>query len=183
MPSKTNKFLDGVSYMNLYNEALRLRDESSPLTYSRYKIDGTINQIDANLFPNVNWYNDLFKDYTSNKKINLNVNGGGEVAQYYLSVSHTNESGLLKVDPLNNFNNNIDINRSNLRANINIDLTKTTELAVKFSSLFERYNGPVSSATDIYRSVMNANPVNFPAYFSDFQGQELFNHTLLEIKD
>ena len=145
MPSKTNKFLDGVSYMNLYNEALRLRDESSPLTYSRYKIDGTINQIDANLFPNVNWYNDLFKDYTSNKKINLNVNGGGEVAQYYLSVSHTNESGLLKVDPLNNFNNNIDINRSNLRANINIDLTKTTELAVKFSSLFERYNGPVSS--------------------------------------
>ena len=50
--------------MNLYNEALRLRDESSPLTYSRYKIDGTINQIDANLFPNVNWYNDLFKDYT-----------------------------------------------------------------------------------------------------------------------
>ena len=178
MPSKTNKFLDGVSYMNLYNEALRLRDESSPLTYSRYKIDGTINQIDANLFPNVNWYNDLFKDYTSNKKINLNVNGGGEVAQYYLSVSHTNESGLLKVDPLNNFNNNIDINRSNLRANINIDLTKTTELAVKFSSLFERYNGPVSSATDIYRSVMNANPVNFPAYFSNFQGQELFNHTL-----
>ena len=25
---------------------------------------------------------------------------------------------------------------------------------------------------------MNANPVNFPAYFSNFQGQELFNHTL-----
>ena len=47
----------------------------------------------------------------------------------------------MKVDPLNNFNNNIDIKRSNLD-NINIDLTSTTKIAVKFYSLFERYNGP-----------------------------------------
>ena len=83
-------------------------------------------------------------------KLNLNVNGGGDVAQYYLSASHNNDTGLLKVDPLNNFNNNIDINLSNLRANINIDLTKTTEIAVKFNSLFERYNGPISDAGGIF---------------------------------
>jgi hypothetical protein len=79
----------------------------------------------------VDWHNELFKDYTLNKKLNLNVSGGGDVAQYYLSVSNSNETGLLKVDPLNNFNNNIDITRSNLRANINVNLSKTTEVAVK----------------------------------------------------
>ena len=41
MPSKVNKFLEGVSYMNLYNEALRMRDETALPVYSRYKIDGT----------------------------------------------------------------------------------------------------------------------------------------------
>lgn len=178
MPSKVNKFLEGVSYMNLYNEALRMRDETALPIYSRYKIDGTQQNLDPNLFPNFDWQKSLIKDYTENKKLNLNVSGGGEVAQYYLSVSHNIDNGLLNVDPLSNFNNNIKINRSNLRANINIDLTSTTEIAVKFSSLFERYNGPIDSGSDIFKSVMQANPVNFPAYFNNIPNQEIFNHTL-----
>ena len=111
-PSQTNDFLSGVDYMNLYNRATRTRDPSAPLIYSISKIYGTLNGGDPNIYPNVNWYNELFKDYTFNRKANLNVNGGGDIAQYYLSVSHNNDTGLLKVDPLNNFNNNIDIKRS-----------------------------------------------------------------------
>ena len=178
MPSKVNKFLEGVSYMNLYNEALRMRDETALPVYSRYKIDGTQQNLDPNLFPNFDWQNSLIKDYTENKKLNLNVSGGGEVAQYYLSVSNNIDNGLLNVDPLSNFNSNIKINRSNLRANINIDLTSSTEVAVKFSSLFERYNGPINSGSDIFKSVMKANPVNFPAYYNNVPNQEIFNHTL-----
>ena len=177
-PTQTNEFLDGVSYMELYNSAQRMRDYTALPTFSKYKIEGTRNGLDPNLFPNVDWQKDLFKDFTSNRKINLNVNGGGEVVQYYISVSHTNENGLLKVDPLNNFNNNINIKRSNLRANINIDLTSTTELAVKFSSQFEQYNGPIGSGADVFRSVMQANPVNFPAYFENLDNQYLYKHTL-----
>ena len=176
-PSQTNEFLGGVDYMNLYNRATRTRDASAPLTYSISKIYGTLNGGDPNIYPNVNWYNELFKNYTINRKANLNVNGGGDIAQYYLSVSHNNDTGLLKVDPLNNFNNNIDIKRSNLRANINIDLTSTTKIAVKFYSLFERYNGPSFSANDIFGSVMQANPSNFPKYFT-YSENLGYNHTL-----
>ena len=176
-PSQTNEFLNGVDYMNLYNRATRTRDASAPLTYSISKIYGTQNGGDPNIFPNVDWYKELFKDYTLNRKANLNVNGGGDIAQYYLSVSHNNDTGLLKVDPLNNFNNNIDIKRSNLRANINIDMTSTTKIAVKFYSLFERYNGPSVSANDIFGSVMQANPANFPKYFN-YEDNLGYNHTL-----
>lgn len=176
-PSQTNEFLNGVDYMNLYNRATRTRDASAPLTYSISKIYGTQNGGDPNIFPNVDWYKELFKDFTLNRKVNLNVNGGGDIAQYYLSISHNNDTGLLKVDPLNNFNNNIDIKRSNLRANINIDLTKTTKIAVKFYSLFERYNGPSVSANDIFGSVMQANPANFPKYFT-YEDNLGYNHTL-----
>ena len=61
---------------------------------------------------------------------------------------------MLKVDPLNNFNNNINIGRSNLRANVNVNLTKTTKIATKYYSLFERYNGPTVSANDIFGMVL-----------------------------
>ena len=172
-PSQTNEFLGGVDYMNLYNRAIRTRDPSAPLTYSISKIYGTLNGGDPNIYPNVNWYNELFKNYTLNRKANLNVNGGGDIAQYYLSASHNNDTGLLKVDPLNN----IDIKRSNLRANINIDLTNSTKIAVKFYSLFERYNGPSVSANSIFGSVMQANPANFPKYFY-YEDNLGYNHTL-----
>ena len=65
-PSQTNEFLGGVDYMNLYNRATRTRDASAPLTYSISKIYGTLNGGNPNIYPNVNWYNELFKDYTLN---------------------------------------------------------------------------------------------------------------------
>lgn len=177
-PTKMNTFLDGVEYMELYNQALRTRDPNATLYYSKEKIENTRNNLNPYAYPNVNWYNDLFNDYTMNTKANVNVNGGGEVARYYLAVSYTNETGLLKVDNRNNFNNNIDIDRYNLRANIDIDLSKTTVASVKFYSLFDRYNGPATSASDIFRMVMDANPVNFPKFYEPTAETEHLNHTM-----
>lgn len=177
-PTMQNEFLEGVDYMELFNTAERTRNPSALLPYSKEKIEGTRRNLDPYAFPNVDWYDEMFNNYALNTKANLNVNGGGEVAQYYLSASYVNEEGLLKVDPMNNFNNNININRYNLRANINIDLTKTTHIAVKFNSQFERYNGPAVGANDLFNSVMQANPVNFPLYFEDIPGTEYYNHTL-----
>lgn len=177
-PTRTNDFLDGVSYMKLYNEAQRTRYPNQSARYTQMKIEGTENNLNPEYYPNVDWYGELFNNYTLNNRANLNVSGGGEVATYYLSASYTNETGLLKVDPVNNFNNNIDIKRYNLRANINIDLTKTTEIAVKFSSLIDRYNGPVVDANNIFNSIMNANPVNFPMYYSKDETTKFYNHIL-----
>ena len=178
-PTQISDFLDGVDYMELYNRALRLRDPSSPLAFSKNKIESTRRGLNPEIYPNVDWYNELFKDFTINRKFNLNVNGGGDIAQYYLSASHNNDTGLLKVDRLNNFNNNIDINLSNLRANININLTNSTKIAVKFNSLFERYNGPISDAGSIFGMVSQASPVNFPKFYTfDEESNLKFNHTL-----
>ncbi|MGK0323941.1 MAG: TonB-linked SusC/RagA family outer membrane protein, partial [Polaribacter sp.] len=177
-PSKINSFLGAVDYMELYNRAQRMRDPSANLLYSKPKIEGTRNGLNSNIYPDVDWYNELFKDFALNKRLNVNISGGGDVAQYYLSVTSANETGLLKVDPLNNFNNNIDISRSNLRANININLSKTTKVAAKFYSLFERYNGPIVGASDIFYQVAQANPANFPKTYDPDEATANFNHTL-----
>ncbi|TLX71042.1 TonB-dependent receptor [Labilibacter sediminis] len=177
-PTKMNEFLEGVDYMNLYNAAERSRNPDVSPEYSKEKIENTRDNINPYVYPNVNWYNELFNDYTRNTKANINVNGGGEVARYYLAVSYVNETGLLKVDNRNNFNNNIDIDRYNLRANIDIDLSKTTVASVKFYSLYDRYNGPTTSASDIFQSVVKANPVNFPKFFPEDEANAHVNHTM-----
>ena len=177
-PTMTNKFLGGVEYMELYNKALRTRDPEALLYYSKDKIEGTRNGLNSQIYPNVDWYNELFRSTVNNQKANMSVSGGGEVAQYYLSVSYTDEKGLLKVDKMNNFNNNIDIKRYNLRANIDVNLTKTTKAAVKFYSLIDRYNGPQNDAGNIFSMVMQANPVNFPKYYDKDESTQYVNHVM-----
>jgi len=177
-PTMTNKFLGGVEYMELYNKALRTRDPEALLYYSKDKIEGTRNGLNSQIYPNVDWYNELFRSTVQNQKANMSVSGGGEVAQYYLSVSYTDEKGLLKVDKMNNFNNNIDIKRYNLRANIDVNLTKTTKAMVKFYSLIDRYNGPQNDAGSIFSMVMQANPVNFPKYYEKDETTQFINHVM-----
>lgn len=177
-PTETPKLIDGVRYMNLYNQA---QFNDNPLLapyYSAQKIQNTKENLNSYAFPNLNWYNELFKSQTFNQRYNLNITGGGTVAKYYLSASYNNDNGILKVDNRNNFNNNISIDRFNILSNVSIKMTKTTKVDIKFNSVFEKYNGPVENATDIFNSVMRANPVEFPKYYLPDTNTEYVKHIL-----
>ena len=64
------------------------------------------------------------------------------------------------------FNNNIDNKRYNFQANINANVTKTTKVSLKLSTVIDDKNSPVVSAADTYRNIIQkTNPVNFPIMF------------------
>lgn len=178
MPTRLPEVADGVSYMNLYNEAFFNDNPSMPPYYSAQKIEGTANNLNPNVYPNVNWYEDLFKNYVYNQRYNININGGGKVAQYYLSASYNKDNGILEVDKRNNFNNNISIDRYNLTSNINLNLTPTTKASFKMNAVFERYNGPIQSGNEIFASVMSANPVDFPKFYEPDEANLYTKHIL-----
>ncbi|WP_346237215.1 TonB-dependent receptor [Niabella insulamsoli] len=164
-PVRTIEMLDGVQYMRLYNEARLTRDPILGPYYSEQKIQSTSSGENDMIYPNIDWHKELFNPYTTNMKANINLSGGGKIATYYVSAGMDRESGLLKVDNRNNFNNNIKIARSFIRSNVIFKLTPTTTLDTRISGRFENYNGPYRSATDIFRMVMQSNPVDFPAVY------------------
>ncbi len=177
-PTRMIDMVDGVQYMQLYNQARLTRDPILGPYYSQQKIQSTIDGENPMIYPNIDWYNTLLKNYTTNTKANININGGGQVATYYVSGGFDKETGLLKVDDKNNFNNNININRFFIRSNVIFKLTKTTTLDTRIQGRFERYNGPFQSASNIFRMVMNSNPVDFPAYYAPDAKNEFTEHIL-----
>ncbi|WP_270087440.1 SusC/RagA family TonB-linked outer membrane protein [Sphingobacterium sp. SYP-B4668] len=177
-PTRMIDMVDGVQYMQLYNQARLTRDPILGPYYSQQKIQSTIDGENPMIYPNIDWYNTLLKNYTTNTKANININGGGQVATYYVSGGFDKETGLLKVDDKNNFNNNININRFFIRSNVIFKLTKTTTLDTRITGRFERYNGPFQSASNIFRMVMNSNPVDFPAYYAPDAKNEFTEHIL-----
>ena len=157
---------DPITYMKLHNEALATRDPLGGRIYSLEKIlisqDPNRNQM---AYPTIDWFDELLEEYTLNSRFNFNVSGGGKIARYYLAATVNTDNGNLKIEPQNNFNNNINFNRISLRSNVNINLTPTTEVAVRFNGNFDDYNGPLSGGEEIYKQAMQTNPVLYPKYY------------------
>lgn len=165
-PTSNIELADPVTYMRLHNEAVLTRNPLGELPYSQDKIENTLRPgSNPYIYPANDWYKMLFNDHARNMRGNVSVTGGGNVARYYVAAAFTKDNGILKVDKRNSFNNNIDFKNYNLRANVDIDITKKTALGVRLSGNFDDYTGPMYSGEDIYGMVMRSNPVLFPAYY------------------
>ena len=176
-PTMQLELADPITYMRLHNEALLTRGQA-PL-YSDEKIERTAAGIYSPIiYPATDWRSELIKNAANNQRINMNVKGGGTIARYFVSASFSQDNGILKVDKHNNFNNNIDLKIYTLRSNVNIDLTKTTELKVSLAGTFEDLTGPLNSGESMYRLIMKSNPVLFPATYPIDEEHKYVNHTM-----
>ena len=177
-PTKNVEFADPVRYMELYNEAQYARNPFEVPLYSREKIDMTREGVDPIIFPSVDWRGYLFKDNTINHRYNLNVNGGGKVARYYVAGSYAKDNGVLRVNGINNFNNNINLQSYTLRANVNINLTNSTELIVRLNGNFDDYTGPLQGGAEVYKTVIRSNPVDFLPFYPIDEDHKHVQHIL-----
>lgn len=177
-PTKQIDIADPITYMRMANEAIRTRDPLAADIYSQEKIDNTIRGTNPMVYPVTDWMNTLFKDVAANQRVNLNISGGGSIAQYYIAGSFTQDNGIMKVDKKNNFNNNIDLKNYLIRSNINLSLTPTTKAKVRLHGSFEDYTGPIPGGSYLYRQTLNVSPVRFPAYYEPDKTFEAEEHIL-----
>lgn len=167
LSSNTRNFqlADNITYMKLANEAATTRNAQAPPTYPLDKIARTEAGQDPLLFPNNDWMKLMIKDNTLNQRLNFNVSGGTTKAQYYISGTYNVDNGILKSLELNDFNTNVKARNYELRANVNVKLTPTTEAIVRTTGQFDDYNGPIGGGGKIFQRVLWANPVQFPAIY------------------
>ncbi|MVT09363.1 SusC/RagA family TonB-linked outer membrane protein [Chitinophaga tropicalis] len=168
--TKNFKMADNITYMNLANEATLTRSPTAIQPYTQNKINHTMAGDDPYLYPNNNWIKQLIRNTTRNQGYNLNISGGSSRARYYIAGTYNLDNGVLKVDPINSFNNNIKLANYSLRTNININVTNSTELIVRMYGQFDDYQGPIpednkTGGQTIFDKALRANPVMFPAVY------------------
>lgn len=149
-PTKMVELADPITYMRLGNEAVTTRNPLGITPYSQEKIDKTIAGTNPYAYPAIDWYDELFKSQVMNQRVNFNISGGGKVAKYYIAASYTKDNGVIKMDNQNNFNSGIDLQKFNVRSNININLTPTTEASIRFQGSFDDYRGPVDGGDALF---------------------------------
>lgn len=165
-PTKMIELADGVTYMEMFNEAQRNRGVNFyDVPFSAQKIQATRAGENPLIFPNVNWQDLLFKDWSHNQTANLNVSGGGDRVTYFINASGNFDNGMLRNDPNNTFNSNIRQQRYSFQGNIAADLTSSTKVSLRINSQILEYGGSRIGTSTIYSELFESPGVLFPAYF------------------
>ena len=94
-PMNFPDFVNGATWMEMYNEAQLTRNPGATPKYSQLDIDNTRNQINPYIYPDVQWKDVIFKNMNMNQRANVNISGGGSKASYYMSLQANHDTGLL----------------------------------------------------------------------------------------
>ena len=187
-PTRNIQLADPITYMNDYNEAVTTRNPLATPFFTPNQIlstEATVSHAPGSnpyVYPAVNWMSSLFKPRTTTERANFSVSGGTNFAKYYIAGSYNVDNGILQVNPVNNFNSGMKFQNYQLRSNINVNITKTTEIIVRLWGNFNDYTGPITSdpngATDLYSKALHTSPVMFPAYYLPDSANLLTKHIL-----
>ena len=132
--------LSAYQYAYLLNEAL-LNDGKSPL-YTYDDFEAYRNGTSPYLHPDVNWKDAIMNNSTTSQAYNLNVTGGGRVAQYFVSLGYYSENGLFKTSDANSYNTNFKYNRYLITSKVNINVTDEFKVSMSLMGRIEEGNQP-----------------------------------------
>lgn len=163
----TPDFVDGLTYANLLNES-RITRNQGPI-YKPEELEILRLGLDPDLYPNVNWKDQLLKDGAMTYRANLNMSGGGPTSRYFFSASYVNEGGMYKVDQSlkDDYNTNADYKRWNYRLNADFDITTTTVAKFGVAGSLSKRNSPGIGDNDFWGSLFGYTPIRTPLLYSN----------------
>ncbi|WP_072999883.1 TonB-dependent receptor [Mariniphaga anaerophila] len=166
-PTKLPEFVDAAKYMEVINDAQQLSGMGA--LYSDETIRRTRIGYDTDLYPNVNWIDAVTKDNAPNGRISLDVNGGSERLRYSLIGSYFSEKGMIVTDDAMNYDSQLKLNKYNVRSNVDLDLTSSTNIAVSIGGYITDRNAPGVGISTILSHSMDTPPNYHPVIYSNGQ--------------
>ena len=170
------EMVGGVDYMKLYNEALTTRGITTGL-YDDTKIRATEQGLNPLVYPNVDWYNEMFNKNAFAQRFNFNIRGGKKAVTYFMSASVKHDAGNLKSLSKDYFsyNNNINVMRYDFVNNLSIKATNTTKISLGLNVSLRDWKGPSAGVDGIFSMSREASPVDFPIVYPARNDKEIFS--------
>lgn len=152
---------DSYTYATTFNNA-RLSDGNNTLRFSEDVIEHFRTHDQPILYPDIDWVDYAMNDMALQSQHNISINGGNQVARYFVSLGMLDQDGMFKTfgeDP----NSNFSYRRYNYRANLDLNLGKLQELSINLGGRVENKNSIGNNGGDngeeyIFRYLMDAQP-------------------------
>lgn len=151
------EFLNSAQYGEILNEGLRNANQNP--FYSDEEIQAFITGSDPVNYPNTNWKDLIIKEWGFQQRHNLNLTGGTEKINYFVSAGYLDQGSNYNADVLS-------FQQYNLRSNINAKITDDLNLTFNIGARRRLNEAPAYSAYDIFRELSRMLPTDL-AYYPD----------------
>ena len=166
-PVRLPDWLGSYDYATLYNEALA-NEGQSPM-YDQAALDAYAAGDSPLLYPDVNWYDEIFRSASPIYVYNLTASGGVNAVRYFVHFNGMNNYGLLRnPSHTNDFAKRQSFSRYNFRTNVDIRLAKSLTASIILGGSVEDKTTPGvnESAWNIIDLAANVPPNAFPVLAS-----------------
>lgn len=163
-PTKLPEFIGAAEYMTLLNN---LCSDPSKRMFTKDQIMKTYTGYDKDLYPDVDWIDAITKDYATSTRGNMTVSGGTNILRYSLTASVYHETGIMETDDTLPYGTGSKLTRFNMRANVDLDLTKTTLLRFNVGGYLQNLRKSNSSTDNVFTHAFETPPFVHPAIYSD----------------
>lgn len=150
--------VDSWEFMTLRNEANR--NDGMNEEYSGKMISRSLNPLmglDPNdpdyalkaarrhyMYPNHDWYREIFKKWSPQSRVNINISGGTEKLQYFVNASYLHQGGNLHTEPKSKlgYDPQARMTRYSFRSNLDYNITKNFKAFLNLGSYIEKVGMP-----------------------------------------
>ena len=163
-PTKMVKLANAYDYANYYNMQQHYDngDEAADV-FEAGVIQKFKDHSDPIRFPDTNWIDYIMKKSTLQTKHNVSISGGAKGVRYFISAGMYTQGGLFKEFGMDK-KFGYEYARFNYRSNLDIDVTKTTQLSINIAGSHSSKDAPATSGgtSDLVRAVYEATPFSSP---------------------
>ncbi len=159
------EYLGAYDYAVLANEARAMSGEND--LYSPLELDLIKSGLDKDLYPDVNWLDEIMTRNSIQQNYYMSARGGGSLANYFVSLGYQDEGAAYRQKE-NLFKKPLSYKRMTYRANIDMNLTKSTQLYFGADGHISLNTTPGHMDTNaVWANVRMLTPVMFPFEYSD----------------
>ena len=163
-PTKMPKMANAKQFMDMYNFAFE--DNKGGVFYTEEAKAKYLDGSDPDLYPNINWMDEIYKDVTTSYRVNVNVTGGSKKVQYYVAGSYYRENGIFSPDRGLGYNPSNNWSRFNFRSNLDIKLFPYTTLNINLSNQYDTKRQPNNNYS-LWIYTFKTIPIAIPKRYSD----------------
>ena len=168
------RYVGATQYAEMANEAA-VASGMSPI-YNDTQMDIIRYGLDPDLYPDIDWQDVILNPTSFQHTQYVSAQGGGNIARYFASLGMSQESSAYKSMDDSKYNKGVGYDTYNFRTNIDINLTKTTQIYLgamgfmsvnKRPSMGKKYSRTDTSLTDwIWDSQSKTTPLMYPLRYS-----------------
>lgn len=169
-PVRLPKMANTEQWLDYFDELYRDQGQAAPI--SDYARQMYLSGRDPDLYPSVDWLKEIYKDMAMTGRVNVSVTGGTPKVRYYVGGSYYTEGGMFNTTGNNNYDAQMNFNKFNFRSNVDINITKSTELGLSLSTQYTMKNTPSDRSWDenmsrLYAYTLQMTPIATAPIYSD----------------